>query len=75
MKFDWQTVAVILIVLAACAYLARIAQGKLRAMRGRGNDTTNGCSGCGNEKIVSRAPAPKVLVQLGRKPTTRNTSL
>ncbi|MCA1817452.1 MAG: hypothetical protein LC746_13870 [Acidobacteria bacterium] len=72
MRFDWQTAAVILIVLGALLYLARIARGKLRALRGPGGDLTPGCSACGDDRPASRAPAPKVLVQLTRQQKPAN---
>jgi hypothetical protein len=70
MFFDWQTAVVVLIVLAAALYVGRMALLRLRSMRGRGNVSLPACSGCDNEKVKTTAPAPKVLVQIGRP---RNT--
>ncbi|HVG29199.1 MAG TPA: FeoB-associated Cys-rich membrane protein [Pyrinomonadaceae bacterium] len=68
MKFDWQTVAVVLIVLAALFYVGRMLARRLRSMRARGGDIVAGgdCSGCSAGEVKSTAPAPKVLVQIGR---------
>ncbi|MCA1631029.1 MAG: hypothetical protein LC785_03595 [Acidobacteria bacterium] len=72
MKFDWQTAAVILIVLAALLYTGRMLARRLRSMRARGGDVAAGasCSGCSAEEIKASAPAPKVLVQIGRQRAT-----
>ncbi|HEX8160679.1 MAG TPA: hypothetical protein VF538_02170 [Pyrinomonadaceae bacterium] len=71
MNFDWQTAAVALIVLAALLYVGRMIARRLRSMRARGGDDAAGgsCSGCsaGEAKVKSAAPAPKVLVQIGRQ--------
>jgi hypothetical protein len=76
MNFDWQTAIVILIVLAAALYVGRMVLGRLRSMRaGGGNVSLPACSGCDNEKVKPTAPAPKVLIQLSRKPTMRKTNL
>jgi hypothetical protein len=69
MRFDWQTAAVILIVLAALLYVGRMLARRLRSMRARGGDVAanSSCSGCGAGEVKSNAPAPKVLVQIGRQ--------
>lgn len=69
--FDWQTAAVILIVLAATLYVGRSAWQRLRSMRGRGAVSLPACSGCEGEKVKHTAPAPKVLVQIGGSRATR----
>jgi hypothetical protein len=73
MNFDWQTAAVVLIVLAALLYVARMGARRLRSMRARGGDVAadTACSGCGPGEVKSAAPAPKVLVQIGRQRATR----
>ena len=62
MRFDWQTAAVVLIVLAALLYVARMGARRLRSMRARGGDDTAApdaaCAGCGAGEIKSTAPAP-----------------
>ena len=72
MKFDWQTAAVVLIVLAASLYVGRMLARRLRSMRARGGDVAvdASCSGCGAGEMKSTAPAPKVLVQIGRQRAT-----
>jgi hypothetical protein len=74
MKFDWQTAAVALIVLAALLYVGRMGARHLRSMRARsGGDGVAAdiaCSGCGAGEVKSTAPAPKVLVQIGRQRAT-----
>ena len=76
MTFDWQTAAVILIVLAAALYVGHMALNRLRSMRAGGeNVSLPACSGCDNKTVKPTAPAPKVLVQLSRRPTMRKTNL
>jgi hypothetical protein len=72
MRFDWQTAAVIVIVLAALLYVGRMLARRLRSMRARGGDVAAGssCSGCSAGEVKSTAPAPKVLVQIGRQRMT-----
>ena len=70
MKFDWQTAAVILIVLAAALYVGRMAWARVRSMRGRGEVSLPACAGCDAKPARSDAPAPKVLVQIGRQRAT-----
>jgi hypothetical protein len=70
MSFDWQTAAVVLIVLAALLYVGRMGARRLRSMRARGGDgdaADTACSGCSAGEVKSTAPAPKVLVQIGRE--------
>ena len=64
MKFDWQAIAVALIVLAALLYVARRALSRLRA--GRGGSTVSACGNCPSEKPAAQPPAPRVLVQIDR---------
>ena len=73
MNFDWQTAAAALAVLAALAYVARMAFRRARSMTARGvaSPSSVACGGCEPEKKVkSPAPAPKVLVQIGRQRTS-----
>ena len=64
MTFDWQTIAVALIVLAALLYVGRRALSRLRA--GRDGSTVSACGNCPSEKSAVQAPAPRVLVQIDR---------
>lgn len=72
MTLDWQTSLVILIVLAAAFYIGRMAWARVRSMRGRGDVSLPACAGCdaGGAKKMD-APAPKVLVQIGRAPNSQ----
>ena len=69
--FDWQTIAVAIIVLGALAYTARRGLARLRSFRAGGRSSVpacaTGCGGCGEEKETAR-PA-NVLVQISSKPT------
>lgn len=72
--FDWQAIAVALIILGALAYVARRGLARLRSFRLRGRINApacaTGCGGCGEEKETAR-PA-NVLVQISPKPTPKN---
>jgi hypothetical protein len=66
---DWQTIAVVLIILAACLYVGRHALMRLRSFRagGKGVDSScaTGCGGCGANESKPAAPA-NALVQIRR---------
>ena len=67
MGFDWQSIAVALVVLAALAYVARRAWARLRSMRaGAKSPVDCGSCGSGDAKPHSSAPQATVLVQIGR---------
>ena len=72
--FDWQALAVALIILCALAYVARRGHARLRSFRVRGRSDAaacaTGCGGCGDEKETAR-PA-NVLVQISPKPTAKS---
>ncbi len=73
MNFDWQSIAVALVVLAAAAYVARRAWARLRSMRA-GAKSAVACGSCGDggscgeghAKPAARATQATVLVQIGR---------
>jgi FeoB-associated Cys-rich membrane protein len=67
--FDWQTIAVALIVAGACAYVARRGWKRLRSMRAAaGASCATGCGKCGEDLPP---PRPDLIVQIGRsKPKT-----
>ena len=68
MNFDWQSIAVALVVLAALAYVARRALARLRSMRaGAKSQVACGSCGEGDAKPLRAAPQPTVLVQIGRQ--------
>ena len=67
---DWQTIAAALVVLAACAYVARRAWARLRSFRGLGGrgvaaSCATGCGKCGDEGGAV-TPTARPLVQIGR---------
>ena len=67
---DWQTIAAALVILAACAYVARRAWARLRSFRasgGRGGAAScaTGCGKCGDEGGAVTTPT-KPLVQVAR---------
>ena len=74
MLFDWQTIAVALIVLAALAYALRRGWARVGSMRaGASSHVTPACGNCpGGEIKVADAARPKVLVQIGRARTPRD---
>ena len=75
MLFDWQTIAVALIVAAAFFYVARRGLARLRSFRagakaGAGCET--GCGKCGEEVAPTRPT--KALVQISTQRTGRRKS-
>ena len=72
MIFDWQNVAVILIVLAAISYVGRCGWRRLRSfvLRKGGDSPAASCGSCaGNQKPQNARPL-NVLVQIDRSRTT-----
>jgi hypothetical protein len=66
--FDWQLIAVALIIAAAAAYVARRGLKRLRSFGGKQNslaECSTGCGKCGDEQTTR--PAPQV-VQISRTP-------
>jgi hypothetical protein len=65
MKFDWQAVAVALIVAGALLYVVRRALARLRSFRtSKGGGCATGCGNCGDvDAPVRRTNVP---VPLGR---------
>jgi len=67
--FDWQLLAVVLVVAAAALYVARRGLKRLRSFRGGGPasapECATGCGKCGDE---SPAPAPIVQISRARTP-------
>jgi hypothetical protein len=64
--FDWQTIAVFLLILAAFAYAARRGLSRLRSFNPSRNGSAPGCAtGCGvcGEAKDKAPPAPR-LVQI-----------
>ncbi|HEV3468236.1 MAG TPA: hypothetical protein VG148_02870 [Pyrinomonadaceae bacterium] len=67
MAFDWQSLAVALIVAGALLYVARRGLARLRSFRASRGPAAcaTGCGKCGDEETPAR-PA-KVLVQISRR--------
>ncbi|MCA1616093.1 MAG: hypothetical protein LC800_18725 [Acidobacteria bacterium] len=74
MIFDWQTIAVALIVLAALAYALRRGWARVGSMRaGASSPVTPACGNCpGGDGKAAPAPRPNVIVQIGRARTPRD---
>lgn len=70
--FDWQTLTVTLIILAACAYVARRGWGRLRSFRATGaGDSASCATGCGKcGDTETKSTTAKTLIQIGRPNTT-----
>ncbi|HZB44310.1 MAG TPA: FeoB-associated Cys-rich membrane protein [Pyrinomonadaceae bacterium] len=75
--FDWQTIAVVLIILAALAYVARRALSRLRSFRlskrqGAPSCST-GCGACGEAKQPARTAPTFVRISPSAKTPRRRT--
>jgi hypothetical protein len=68
MKFDWQTVAVALIVAGALLYVARRALARLRSFKTTkgGGSCATGCGTCGDVDAPLRQTQTSAPVRLGR---------
>ncbi len=70
MTFDWQTIAVALIILAALFYTGRRAWSRLRAFRaskGVSAPCETGCGSCGEQKPKVAANTQRtVFVEISR---------
>ena len=66
MNFDWQTIAVALIIAGALFYVGRRALARLRSFRTSkgGGSCATGCGTCGD--VDAPLPQSNVLVQVGR---------
>jgi len=69
--FDWQTVTVALIILAALAYVSRRGWARLHSFTATGSNNASscasGCGSCGGERRAGTPVPPKALVQLSRQ--------
>ncbi|MGB8509927.1 MAG: FeoB-associated Cys-rich membrane protein [Pyrinomonadaceae bacterium] len=79
MRLDWQTIAVSLIILAACLYVARRAFARLRSFgkSGRGGAATceTGCGSCGSASQKTTKPAPTfVQISPARTPPRQSST-
>ena len=70
MTYDWQTIAVALIILAALVYVGRRAWSRLRAFRASKNVSApceTGCGSCGgDQKPKPATTARTVFVEISR---------
>lgn len=65
MKFDWQTIAVALIIAGALLYVGRRALSRLRSFKaGKGGSCATGCGTCGDVDAPLRQS--NSFVQVGR---------
>ncbi len=65
MSFDWQTIAVLLIVAGALLYVGRRALGRLRSFKtSKGGSCATGCGTCGDVDAPLRQS--NAFVQVGR---------
>jgi hypothetical protein len=72
--FDWQTIAVAIIILAALVYTGRLAWLRLRsfrATRGAAASCETGCGSCGNNQKPKVATPRTVFVEISRANTSR----
>ena len=73
MSFDWQTVAVALIVACAFLYAARRALARLRSFGAKGGAACEtGCGKCGDEVTPSRNANAPVQISRARTATRRD---
>ena len=75
MTFDWQTIAVVILILAASAYVARRGIARLRSFGvGRKPATTScevDCGSCGDASTQAGRTQAQTLVKIVSSRTTR----
>jgi len=73
MNFDWQTIAVALIVAGAFFYVARRGLARLRSFTARGGAScATGCGKCGDEAVTQRPANAPVQISRVRTAGRRN---
>jgi hypothetical protein len=73
MSFDWQTIAVALIVAFALFYVARRGLARLRSFTAKGGaECATGCGKCGDEAAPSRPANAPVQISRARTSPRRN---
>jgi hypothetical protein len=73
MKFDWQTIAVALIVACAFLYVARRGLARLRSFTAKGGaGCVTGCGKCGDEVTPSRPTNAPVQISRARTAARRD---
>ena len=73
MSFDWQTIAVVLIVACAFLYASRRALRRLRSFGAKGAaGCETGCGKCGDEAVPSKPANTPVQISRVRTAGRRN---
>lgn len=72
MSFDWQTIAVALIVAGAFFYVARRGLARLRSFNAKGGSCATGCGKCGDEVAPSRPTNTPVQISRARTAARRD---
>jgi hypothetical protein len=73
MKFDWQTIAVAVIVACAFLYVARRGLARLRSFTAKGGAAcSTGCGKCGDEVAPSKVANSPVQISRVRTAARRN---
>ena len=68
MNFDWQTIAVALIIVGALVYVGRRALARLRSFRvSKGGSCSTGCGTCGDVDAPLRQSSTFVQVSKAKK--------
>jgi hypothetical protein len=60
--FDWQAIAVALIILGALLYVARRALARLRSFRASRAACATGCGRCGDEETPAQTAPPLIQI-------------
>jgi hypothetical protein len=75
MSFDWQTIAVFIIVALAALYVARRGLARLRSFTSKGGAACEtGCGKCGDEVTPARSANAPVQISRARTAPTRRKS-
>ena len=72
MSFDWQAVAVALIIAGAFLYVARRGLARLRSFDAKGGACATGCGKCGDEAAPSRPANAPVQISRARTAARRD---
>jgi len=77
MAFDWQTIAVALIVACALIYVARRGLVRLRSFRAGGKagaSCATGCGKCGDEPVASKPSNALIQISASKNGGRRKTA-
>jgi hypothetical protein len=75
--FDWQTITVALIILAAAIYVGRLAWMRLRSFRaakGGAASCETGCGSCGTNQKPATPTQRTVFVEISRYKTSSRSN-